>query len=318
MKVLLLLATLSVVAADYVSESNQKSATATYDKSSVPPHPTNYYPPPRNPGTGGGDRELGKKKRARKKKKKKRKRKRKRRRKKKAAKNQTPGTGRSVEETLALADVRIRQNIAPPNRGLAATYLRLGFHDCVPNDGGCDGCLNLETNPANNGLRVAVDSLAPIVADLEDERVSRADLWAYAVLVAAEVSQDTHIFTDDFEVGRLNCETAGTCSGNNCATFGPDEEADHPSAHLTTHELLDFMDAHFGFGARETVAIMGVHTLGEALPENSGFEGELGWVENNEVLGKFLRLSKRLCGSISNLLVRYINRQRVLQAVGWS
>jgi hypothetical protein len=205
--------------------------------------------------------------------------------------------GRSVEETLALADVRIRQNIAPPNRGLAATYLRMGFHDCVP-DGlasGCDGCLNLVTNPTNNGLRVAVDSLAPIVADLEDLCVSRADLWAYAVLVAAEVSQDTHTFTDDFEVGRINCETAGTCSGSNCASFGPDEEDDHPSADLTTHQLLDFMDEHFGFGARETVAIMGVHTLGEALPENSGFEGELGWVKNKEVLGKFLRVSKRYC-----------------------
>ena len=162
-----------------------------------------------------------------------------------------------------------------------------------------------------------MDSLAPIVADLEDEHVSRADLWAYAVLVAAEVSQDTHIFTDDFEVGRINCETAGTCSDNNCAINGPDEEDDHPSAHFTTHELLDFMDIHFGFDAHDTVAIMGVHTLGEALLENSGFEGESGWTENNTVLGKFLRLSKRCIVSISNLLMRYINRQRVFQAAGW-
>lgn len=32
---------------------------------------------------------------------------------------------------------------------------------------------------------------------------------------------------------------------------------------------------------QQTVAIMGVHTLGRALPANSGFHGESGWVVNN-------------------------------------
>ena len=44
---------------------------------------------------------------------------------------------------------------------------------------------------------------------------------------------------------------------------------------------------------QQTVTIMGVHTLGRALPANSGFHGESGWVVNNTHLGKFLRLSTR-------------------------
>ena len=206
--------------------------------------------------------------------------------------------GTLVKDILDLADARIRESIDQSTEGLAATYLRLGFHDCVPNGeaGGCDGCVNL-SNPANKGLRVAVDALTPIVAELEDDclGVSRADLWAFAALVAADVSQNNLIFSDTFKVGRENCETVGTCINdeNSCATNGPDQTSDHPSNDFTTHQLIAFMNAHFGFDARETVALMGVHTLGRALPENSGFEGGSGWVVNNTHLGKFLRLSTR-------------------------
>lgn len=104
--------------------------------------------------------------------------------------------------------------------------MRLGFHDCVPNGnaGGCDGCVNLSgSNPENNGLLPAIAAMAPIVSDLENDAlgISRADLWSYAGLVAAEASQDTLAFTDQFVVGRKNCETVGTCTGADgdvCAT----------------------------------------------------------------------------------------------------
>ena len=56
--IVLLLATLSVVAADYVTESNQKSATETHFYSLVPPPATAYYIPPRCSSTRDGDREL--------------------------------------------------------------------------------------------------------------------------------------------------------------------------------------------------------------------------------------------------------------------
>jgi Peroxidase len=50
--------------------------------------------------------------------------------------------------------------------------------------------------------------------------------------------------------------------------------------------MLDFMDQHFGFNMDETVALMGAHTLGKALPENSGYEGQNGWVTDMFTLGK--------------------------------
>lgn len=54
-KVLLLLATLSVVATDYASGSIQNSATATNYCSLAPlPPPTHYHPPPPSPETSTG------------------------------------------------------------------------------------------------------------------------------------------------------------------------------------------------------------------------------------------------------------------------
>jgi Peroxidase len=167
----------------------------------------------------------------------------------------------------------------------------LGFHDCVPNGlaSGCDGCINLVTNHENKGLLLSVDSLAPIVADLESPGFSRADIWALAVLVAADFSTPQSItFNSSFRPGRKNCETVGTCNLNpssQCASNGPDTSADFPTTILTTHGLIDFMTVHFGFTADETVALMGAHTLGKAIPTNSGYEGQNGWVTDPLTLG---------------------------------
>lgn len=149
--------------------------------------------------------------------------------------------------------------------------------------------MNLE-NPANFGLLPAVEALSPVVADFESEEhnLSRADIWAYAVLVAADVSQSDLVFTEGFRVGRKNCETVGTCSSSDpsfCAANGPDTVEDFPSTSFTTHQLLDYFRVHFGFNADETVAIMGAHTMGRALVENSGFRGDNGWVTNIFSLG---------------------------------
>jgi hypothetical protein len=187
---------------------------------------------------------------------------------------------------------RIRDTIVQ-NPAIAANYLRLGFHDCVPNGlaGGCDGCINLVSNRENAGLHVSLDALDPIISDLENPGLnfSRADIWALAVLIAADVSQNQLVFSDAFVPGRQTCEAVGTCRLNppsRCAREGPDTHADFPTTILTTHELLDFMDQHFGFNMDETVALMGAHTLGKALPENSGYEGQNGWVTDMFTLGK--------------------------------
>ena len=178
------------------------------------------------------------------------------------------------------------------NPRIGATYIRLAFHDCVPNGsaGGCDGCVNL-SHGANAGLLPAIEALAPIVKELEDPnlRVSRADIWMLAALLAAEDAQTSLVFTDTFKVGRRNCETAGTCFNKDkstCASIGPDGPGDFPSPDFTTHQLIDFMADHFGYSADDTVAIMGAHTLGRALPGNAGFDGK--WVTDEFALSTWL------------------------------
>jgi hypothetical protein len=194
-----------------------------------------------------------------------------------------------IEELFSFAETRIRQ-IIKYDPFIAPTILRLGFHDCAPNGaaGGCDGCVNL-SHEENFGLLPAVQALSGIVADLENPElgVSRADIWAFAVLVAVNVSQADITFMDEFQIGRKNCETVGTCDGDttDCATSGPDRITDFPSAESTTHELLTYMSDHFQFDADQTVAIMGAHTIGRALPINSGYEGQFGWVPNPLSLG---------------------------------
>lgn len=207
-----------------------------------------------------------------------------------ATKSPTAAQSNALNDHLNLIKSRIRETMAL-NPRIGATYLRLVFHDCVPNGsaGGCDGCINI-ANGANFGLKPAVDALAPIVRDLENAslRVSRADIWMLAGLIAAEDAQSGVSFTDNFRVGRKNCETVGTCRNTSrrvCASSGPDQPDDFPSPHFTTHDLIDFMSAHFGYTADDTVAIMGAHTLGRALPSHAGFDGK--WVTNEFALSKF-------------------------------
>ena len=138
--------------------------------------------------------------------------------------------------------------------------LRLAFHDCVPylddsgniQGGGCDGCLNLDENlKNNNGLQYPVATLERLFTDksfpknapklkksLKKIGVSRADLWAFASLVALdEVLKTTksrcragwvketmcgypcdHKITDDvltmFKTGREDCKPKDGASNN--------------------------------------------------------------------------------------------------------
>ena len=66
---------------------------------------------------------------------------------------------------------------------LIPKFLRLGFHDCV---GGCDGCVDL-TNPDNKGLREPIEAIGGLVRKFRNS-LSRADIWALATLVAADMA----------------------------------------------------------------------------------------------------------------------------------
>ena len=172
---------------------------------------------------------------------------------------------------------------------LAAKFVRLGFHDCV---GGCDGCVDLQ-NPDNNGLDVPIVALDQVLNQLPTSQtgLSRADVWALAALTGAEVSQPNNNNAVDFPmfwVGRTDCEELDVCrnaAGQEVlcnSVNGP--HRDLPSADLNTTGIVHFFSTNFGFSPRETVALMGAHTLGTLSVENSGFPGNNGWVNQELVL----------------------------------
>jgi Peroxidase len=134
---------------------------------------------------------------------------------------------------------------------------RMIFHDCV---GGCDGCVDL-TNSKNTGLAVPIQALEPI--QTKYNLLSRSDIWALAAITGAHMTQTTMDF-DMKWYGRVNCESDPACVDPNGAactsTTGP--ARDQPGFQLTTHELYSFFQNEFGFNQRDTVAIMGAHTIG--------------------------------------------------------
>ena len=133
---------------------------------------------------------------------------------------------------------------------------------------------------------------------------SRADLWAYAGLVAVELAgqfhnnlcvpctakhcrSETTTFcpgqVDEnspscaykmppltFKYGRRDC--IEKCSGGN-KNFGfcsPAEE-NHPNPQGNGKDVTKFFKEDFGLTARETIALMGAHTFGHANEQISGF-----------------------------------------------
>merc|ERR1719499_1805980 len=95
---------------------------------------------------------------------------------------------------------------------------------------------------------------------------SRADLYAFASQVATGMAlgDDLQTILGTVEIDRTDCDEMPGVG-----------EVGFPHAHDSPFE---YMNTHFGFTPRETVAIMGAHNIGRALPGNSGFDGF--WVPN--------------------------------------
>ena len=129
------------------------------------------------------------------------------------------------------------------------------------------------SNLDNTGLLIPIDALAPVVSTYTGN-LSRADIWALATIVAAEEAQRRNDrIPMPFEwVGRTDCSSA-------TGKTGPAQNL--PPVDLTTHELMTFFLDNFGLSTRETVALMGAHTIGQLKQENSGFIGPHGWTSGN-------------------------------------
>jgi len=220
-----------------------------------------------------------------------------------------------------------------------ALVLRLGFHDCLrysDGTGGCDGCLEfngflgnfdgpwyqLQLNKTdiafNNGLQHIVKILEEIYTNakypsatpslpqsLKSSGKSRADLWAFAAIVAVEYGIETNNGVCDdagferpsgytppsnhwgwarmdpsnggvhcnakqgesecrvelsrpiaFRTGRRDCVVATTPG------YITTKNERHPDSQTNGRGTIDFFKRDFNFTGRETVAIMGTHTMG--------------------------------------------------------
>ena len=152
-----------------------------------------------------------------------------------------------------------------------ATAVRIAFHDCV---GGCDGCINRD-NPDNAGFMFdSLDVMDKIYEDKYEKKMSRADFYILTGVTALEESlkfNNANLTSSyispvkfNFKYGRCDCPTSPLTTVSR----------GFPAGHSDYQQVMDFYKKEFGFSVRESVAIMGAHTLGGASgAKGSGFEG---------------------------------------------
>jgi len=168
------------------------------------------------------------------------------------------------------------ENVVPDAK--LPSLVRLGFHDCA---GGCDGCLDFDA-PANGGLEPTVKLLDTLYRTVYQHQMSRADFWAWSALLAVEkttINNNKACQEDDcrmpdlnftYKWGRKDCRTSPrTAKGGNL-----------PGATFKHSQTMEYFAAEFGLNERETIALMGAHTLGGAHKGNSGYSGN--WVKGDE------------------------------------
>eukprot|EP00238_Polyblepharides_amylifera_P000501 CAMPEP_0196572712 /NCGR_PEP_ID=MMETSP1081-20130531/2704_1 /TAXON_ID=36882 /ORGANISM="Pyramimonas amylifera, Strain CCMP720" /LENGTH=376 /DNA_ID=CAMNT_0041890119 /DNA_START=187 /DNA_END=1317 /DNA_ORIENTATION=+ len=155
-----------------------------------------------------------------------------------------------------------------------AGFVRLIFHDCVGT--ACDGCINIHYGP-NGGLQPYIMALNGTYHDRKyrlSERMSQADFWALAGIVAARKGsmQGGQMLTTKFRYGRVDCATS------------PDTKVEdvYPDAHADARTTLGYWQTYFGFTYPETTALLGAHSLGKCHKDGSGFDGP--WTSNKDSL----------------------------------
>lgn len=168
-------------------------------------------------------------------------------------------------------------------------------------------------NQDNNGLADIITFLDTLYVGRYDQLMSRADYWQLAAIAGIEMGvsiSNIACFEDycmtpmpniEFRMGREDCETSPYTRDWNI----------FPPATLTRKQMMQYFDEMFDFNEEEVVAIMGAHTLGRAVRENSGYSGKWKvnetlhfntkfysflindhvWFKNNITYSKFVRSS---------------------------
>jgi hypothetical protein len=174
-------------------------------------------------------------------------------------------------KTVEAAKAELIAKLFKGNEDRYAVAVRIAFHDCV---GGCDGCIN-RANPGNFGsLFTSLDIIDPIYDARYKAYMSRADFYVLAGVTALEESlkfNNANLTSNyirpvkfNFKYGRCDCPTSPRTN----------VDVGLPHGHFDYQEVMDFFKQEFGFSVKESVAIMGAHTLGGASgARGSGFEG---------------------------------------------
>jgi len=186
------------------------------------------------------------------------------------AQNPLPGIVFQYVEDFR-SDFDVRDVDRNDYRPLLANVVRLAFHYCV-GESGCDGCIDMN-HPDNAGLEISVNYLDAKAPAWLEAGLSKADLYALASVVAANMALGNAGWDSDlsnFEIGRTDCDP--TQVSTELETF--------PDSHVSP---FAFFEENFGFSARETTVIMGAHTLGRSQIGNSGFTNF--WTQNALELG---------------------------------
>mmetsp|Transcript_14081 Transcript_14081/g.34211 ORF Transcript_14081/g.34211 Transcript_14081/m.34211 type:complete len:285 (-) Transcript_14081:221-1075(-) len=144
--------------------------------------------------------------------------------------------------------------------------IRLSWHDAgtwnaTDRTGGAHACMRHQTGEckfsANNGLEIARGLLQPI-CDQVQGRMSVADLWSLAAVVAVEAMGGPVV---PWRPGRRDA--------------GPEEqvaEGRHPAAEGDAGHLREIF-GRMGCTDKEIVALSGAHSVGRCRKERSGYEG---------------------------------------------
>jgi len=137
--------------------------------------------------------------------------------------------------------------------------VRLPFHDAGSYDqtdgsGKPSGCVN-PADPGNGGLPEVIAGIEPVY-QLHATELSRADYW---VLVAHVAIQDAGGPLIPFQYGRIDCRD-----------YPPMGRL--PSAEKNYSEVNSVFVKRMGLTVQDITALMGAHTLGRTMPENSGYQ----------------------------------------------
>merc|ERR1712086_368293 len=155
---------------------------------------------------------------------------------------------------------------------ITAGAIQLAFHDAgtydasdAENPGGADGCACDKFGP-NKGLDYIKDVLEPVYNSYSD-KLSLADFWVICsnAAIKSSVAEADAPLSVGFKYGRtdhtcVDCDVTG-------ASRLPDESK-------STDHVEDVFVTRMGFSKKETVALMGAHSMGKMEPLNTGYAGK--------------------------------------------